>query len=965
MKKLFSLLLVLFAFILTAQAVPPLHRPYTLQQSDGTTVTVYKNGHDGLAFYTTEDDHVVLPNAKGDLCYAVMQAGRLVASDMIAHDAVQRTAEERAFIAAHPVAPETRSATIRATRRGNRVIAASTGNGLGRYGTPGMGAVNSIGEYTIPVIMVQFHDKKFKNTTTVEKMRRFYNDEGYSEESGSVGSVRDYFRDQSRGMFSPSFDVVGIVTLDGDVADYGGNDAYGYDSNLDGMLDAAVAKAVDVLGVDFSQYVVTTTNGQGRSSTGVPLVCLFYAGYGEATGAPDGTAADTPWPCEWDCNKTIKGTHFNSVFVGNELDSGGSLMGMGVFVHETGHALGLPDFYCTDGNYRGDDACSNWSIMDTGPYVNNARAPIGYNAYEKSYLGWLDIPEISDPSNINLGSYDTEGDTLAVLVRNSTMECFILENRQPGKWYPQSMGSGILLMRLAYNGSAWSENRVNNDQNAQRLKVITASGAKMSYNGVPSHLYGNAKKEITSLPLLSGKDLTTAPVTDIKKTDGHVTFAFKGGIPEDDEPDPAAGEGKETFDFTKDEAYGMTLLSGNTTAYEAPGVVCEEGAVTLTFSDGEKDLRWWAATDGNHLRMYDSASATFRVPDTLAIVKIVAYGASRSKYTFTSEPEGITVNDVIATWEGKSHKVTVSHAGSGNAQIKSFVVRTVRVDAPLNPAMPVISPDAGEYEERVQVSISAAQDATIVYTIDGSEPRSGADGSQVYAAPFELTASATVKAVAYDVNGNKSEVAAAAYTIVPSAPAFVVTFMGDTVRTGDTIAVKVLHDAGIEGFLATTNPTQGDGLFVHNATDAGISLTYEAVVDEETVTGNYGFTVAGQAADEDGSVVVADVPLGAKGDTPLPCAVDFLSAGNYGEVYAIVSVGDGRHDTMFCILFTNADERNPLDINLDGAVDVSDVTAVVGAVLGGENEPGMDLNGDGTVDVSDVTFLVGYILGQE
>ena len=60
------------------------------------------------------------------------------------------------------------------------------------------------------------------------------------------------------------------------------------------------------------------------------------------------------------------------------------------------------------------------------------------------------------------------------------------------------------------------------------------------------------------------------------------------------------------------------------------------------------------------------------------------------------------------------------------------------------------------------------------------------------------------------------------------------------------------------------------------------------------------------------------------------------------------------------------EEQNPYDLNKDGAVDVSDVTLLVGYILTPSGEgTGMDLNADGVVDVSDVTLLVGYILSQE
>ena len=52
------------------------------------------------------------------------------------------------------------------------------------------------------------------------------------------------------------------------------------------------------------------------------------------------------------------------------------------------------------------------------------------------------------------------------------------------------------------------------------------------------------------------------------------------------------------------------------------------------------------------------------------------------------------------------------------------------------------------------------------------------------------------------------------------------------------------------------------------------------------------------------------------------------------------------------------------DINLDGKVNVSDVTTLVNMILNGEtaNLELADINADGKVNVSDVTALVNIIL---
>ena len=431
---------------------------------------------------------------------------------------------------------ETRQSKKHVKHAPSRACYASTSDGLGEYGKMSMGAVPSIGSYTIPVIMVQFSDAKFKSTTTVEKMTRYYNQEGYAEEEGCVGSVRDYFKSQSHGMFVPTFDVVGIVTLDESYVTYG-NDSDPYESiddNIDQLPRDAVAAAVDQLGVDFSRYIVQA--GDANHKDGVPLVCILYAGKGQATESETTANSKLIWPCEWDCDEDMSETHFNSWFVGNE-SVGGLLSGIGTFCHEFGHALGLPDFYCTNYGYENDDPFSDWSIMDTGSYVEDGYAPIGYTAYEKSYMGWLKLIELDGDGEKTLQSPADAGEGSAFIIRNSDTETFILENRQPGTWYPTSShGSGLMLSRIAYNGTKWNNNTLNNTQNKKRAMIVTANGAKLYYSSSQANLYGNGVNSITSLKLYGGSTKTVSIKNITKNSDGTINFTYGDASSSSDDP---------------------------------------------------------------------------------------------------------------------------------------------------------------------------------------------------------------------------------------------------------------------------------------------------------------------------------------------------------------------------------------------------------------------------------------------
>jgi immune inhibitor A len=65
--------------------------------------------------------------------------------------------------------------------------------------------------------------------------------------------------------------------------------------------------------------------------------------------------------------------------------------GVGVFVHEFGHDLGLPDLYDTSG---GENGTGFWTLMSSGSWLDDGMDTIGnkashMGAWEKFQLGWL------------------------------------------------------------------------------------------------------------------------------------------------------------------------------------------------------------------------------------------------------------------------------------------------------------------------------------------------------------------------------------------------------------------------------------------------------------------------------------------------------------------------------------------------------------------------------------------------
>lgn len=106
---------------------------------------------------------------------------------------------------------------------------------------------------------------------------------------------------------------------------------------------------------------------------------------------------------------------------------------------------------------------------------------------------------------------------------------------------------------------------------------------------------------------------------------------------------------------------------------------------------------------------------------------------------------------------------TVKAIAIKNALSSEIVSATYTISNIETVATPVIAPEAGNYNDPQQITITCATDEAIIYyTTDGTDPTAE---STLYTEPFTLSASATVKAIAIKEGMNDSEIASAAYTM--------------------------------------------------------------------------------------------------------------------------------------------------------------------------------------------------------
>lgn len=451
MKRILLLTIAVTMCCSMLKAAPAKPVPFTHTQSDGTAVTLMMRGGERNHSLMTLDGLTVQRAVNGDYCYAVGGA----VSDVLAHDEGRRGIEEMAFVSAY---------------RNQMALQVNIRRSPRREESNDNPQVPTTGSPRIPIILVNYSDVKFIDANPVATFENQFNEKEYSS--------LHYFQDQSRGLFSPQFDILGPVELPQSRAYYG-NNVRRYGQEVDEELGTMIYDACTGLtDVNFSDY---DNDGDGY----VDVVVVLYAGVGEAQAWR--YVPESVWPCQWDmqealawnCSTTgpfqLNGVTINKFAVFNELDGSNDnstrIDGVGTFCHEFGHCLGLPDFYDTEGYSYG---MSNWDIMDNGCYLNNGHRPAGYTSYERHFMGWMDLVAPKLNTHYALEPLNAGGDAVKVVNDANPDEYYLLEYRVKSGWDEYLPAEGIMILHVDYDKNAWDNNTPNNVDNHPRMTLIPA-----------------------------------------------------------------------------------------------------------------------------------------------------------------------------------------------------------------------------------------------------------------------------------------------------------------------------------------------------------------------------------------------------------------------------------------------------------------------------------------------------------
>lgn len=543
MRRLFILLSALCLSV-TLLAVPADRTPFTVRQSDGTTLMVKFVGDEFFHYYTTLDGIPLYREANGDFSYATMEIdGVLESTNCLAHNKGERSYSEESIIDVNIFAKMPSRMTQYAVNTVTRANAERSSTQT----------IKPKGEIYVPIILVQFADVKF--TFKKEDIEPIFAGENYTGfkspylESQNIkslpGSAYDYFVLQSDSIFKPKFVVCDIVTLSRNQAYYGQNNSYGNDSNPAAMIIEA-CRALDSK-VDFSIF---DNNGDGE----VEYIYCMYAGYGEHVANSD---PNYIWPHASELSYTsgriyLDGVKLNSYCCSSELafndyyiqqdnKYANNLSGIGTICHEFSHCLGLKDHYDTSGNYAAF-GMDYWDLMDYGDNTLRGYAPIGYNAYERDYMGWRKLVELTEKGEYSMAALTSGGVGYKIVNEANPNEYYILENRQSEGFDTHILNTGMLIIHVDYNETLWNTNKINCDPEHEHFTIIPADGVRLKSSSATSASEyknsllgdvwpgptGNTSLTDTSTP--AAKVYTggymSKPITNIRQKDGIIYFSF-------------------------------------------------------------------------------------------------------------------------------------------------------------------------------------------------------------------------------------------------------------------------------------------------------------------------------------------------------------------------------------------------------------------------------------------------------
>jgi M6 family metalloprotease-like protein len=310
-----------------------------------------------------------------------------------------------------------------------------------------------LGTKKVLVLLIDFPDKVRKSVSTPA----FYNRLLFSDGTyPAPGSMRDFYQINSYGKFDLAGATAAWVRASHNSAYYAPQGGQGpYPQNAAGLVREAVLAANS--SVNFANYA------EGGV---VKYLIVVHAGIGNEVNP---AATNLIWSHQWSITGAggqavvVDGVTVDPYVVAPEfyLSPGDSTMG--IFAHEFGHSLGLPDLYDTSNAGTGSDL-GIWSLMSGGSWNSTAgrtagSSPASMDPWSKIRLGWIKpIVLKSDVANKLIPPVYGKPVVYKLWKQGKPgKEYFLVENRQKLGFDAPLPGAGLLIYHVDDNKFTFPE----------------------------------------------------------------------------------------------------------------------------------------------------------------------------------------------------------------------------------------------------------------------------------------------------------------------------------------------------------------------------------------------------------------------------------------------------------------------------------------------------------------------------
>jgi len=443
-----SVLLLIVCSPSHRQAGPAYPGPIETTQPDGTTVNIRIFGDEWYHFYENADGYAVVQDSDNWWTYADLDhEGRFIPTIHTLGDENSDAINFRNTKGKHlrEYAEEKVNRRELFYQRTMPNIIESVMENRGDERTVSI---------NVPVVLIQYPD--FFASQSVSSFSNMMNQINYN----GTGSFQDYYFEVSNSNLYITATVVGWYTAPQNRVNYRIGNGTTAEWNMAKILARSAVDAAETAGFNWGPF---DNDGNGD----VDMVFVVHQGPGAECGSNNHIWSHAWFLNDWvsDLSVTYDGKLIDRYVAVPEENCYGGHEEIGIFCHEFGHTLGLPDLYDIDDSSAG---IGFWGLMSSGSWGGNGttpQTPVHMCAWSKVEQGWITPTVVAS----NLSNVPIHTGQAYQLWTNGMPgnEYFLVENRQQ-----QGFDSGLYNSGLAIWHIDETMRRTDNTDNQNELRKL-------------------------------------------------------------------------------------------------------------------------------------------------------------------------------------------------------------------------------------------------------------------------------------------------------------------------------------------------------------------------------------------------------------------------------------------------------------------------------------------------------------